>query len=129
MSVPAAFGAGGSDLQMLRNEFEPVFFSDGAPVPIHKRRIELDDFVAVVANDVSFERSRAAGAFVIFEIAPDVEFADDSAGNERGNGAVDGGAGDGRIAFPRGEQKLFCGKVSGRFVGGAPDGAALLRVA
>lgn len=129
MGFSAAFGAGGSDLQMLRNEFESVFFGDGSPVPVHKRRIELDDFVAVVANDVSFERSRTAGTFVVFEIAPDVEFADDSAGNERGNGAVDGGARDGRIAFPRGEQKLFRGKVSGRFVSGAPDGAALLRVA
>lgn len=129
MSVPAAFGAGGGDLQMLRDEFESVFFGDGAPVPIHKRRIELNDFVAIVANDMPFERSRTTGAFVIFEIAPDVELADDSAGDERGNGAVDCGARDGRIAFPRGEQKLFRGKVSGRFVSGAPDGAALLRVA
>ena len=88
VTVRAACG----DLQVLGNEFQSVFFCDGASVPIHERCVEFDDFVAVVTDDVPLERSCAARAFVVFEIAPDVELADDSAGNKCGNGAVNGGA-------------------------------------
>lgn len=95
-----AVGTARGDLQVLGNEFQPVFFCDGASVPVHERRIELNNFVAVVANNVPFERSRAARAFVILEVASYIEFADYSAGDKGGNGAVNGGAGDGRVAFP-----------------------------
>lgn len=131
--VPAAFAgavrAVRRDLEMLGNELKPVLFGDRSAVPVHERRVEFDDFFAVVADDVSLERSRVARAFVILEIAPDVQLADDSAGDQRGKRAINRRARDGRIAFPRREKQLFRRKVPGRLVCRAPDRSPLLRVA
>jgi len=76
------------DLQVLGNELHAVFFRNCASIPIHKRRVKFDDFVAIIANDVSLKRTRAARAFVIFKISPDVEFADYATFNQRRERAV-----------------------------------------
>ena len=113
---------------MLRNKFQSVFLGDCTAVPIHKRSVKLDDFAAIVEDNMSLKRSRSACAFVVFEIASDIELADNPAGNECGNGSVNRSTGNGWVAFPCGDEQFLCRKMPRRFVRGGPNCAALLRV-
>ena len=70
------------DLQVLRDKGQAVFFGDGTSVPVHERGVELKNFIAIRADDVSFESAGVARAFVVLKVASDVEFAENSGANQ-----------------------------------------------
>lgn len=116
------------DLQVLRNEGQAVFFGDGAPVPIHKRRIELDDFFAVGADDVPFKRSRVARAFVVLEIASDIEFRQNAGANQIRERTIDGGAGNFCVLAACGDEQILRSKMPFVIVGNFPNGESGLSI-
>ena len=86
---------------------------------------ELDDFVAVNADEMV-----VVGVFVVigvvdFLVATKVQFFEDATFNEELERAVDRGAGDGGVDIFGQEEEFFGGIMIGGAEGGDDDGVAL----
>lgn len=62
----------------------------GATVPLHEGRWNLEDLLAVVANNLSLGRLLIPVGHVVFQVGPDVDFSDQIAFDENGKRAIDG---------------------------------------
>jgi hypothetical protein len=71
-----------------------VLGGDGLAGRFHERRVDLDDRIAVLADQLGAEgRAAGFGAVVVVLVAADVHLPDDVAADEEGRGAVDRRAG------------------------------------
>lgn len=70
-----------------------------AAVPFHKGSADLEDFLAVVANDLGLVSILFHVGNVVLEIGPDIHFASEIAFYENREGTVYGGSRDGTIDF------------------------------
>lgn len=82
--------------------------------------------VAVEADYLSELVFPAAVGEVKFVVAPDINFADEAAFGKDGQGAVDGGAGDGAVNGAGSVEKALCRKVVGVIVRSVKDGHTLI---
>lgn len=116
----------GADLKALVDRGEAEFGRDGAAVPRHERGANFENFSAIPAHDLG-DLGAIALAVGVVELLTraDIDFAELGAGGEDGQGAVDGGAGDGVVNFSRVLEKFFCGEVVALREGGVEDGQPL----
>src|SRR5690606_33458771 len=87
----------GADLQALGDWGEAELGGNGGAIPFHERGADLEDLVAVHADDLGDLRVVALVGQVVFEIFADIDLPEQGALDHDGQGAIDGGAGDGVV--------------------------------
>lgn len=87
--------------------------------------LELDDFFAVVADDMTVVGMLGVVGVVELIILAEIHFADEAAFSQQGQGAIDGGAGDGFVFLTRPFEQLFRGEMLFRAEHRVHNGLAL----
>jgi len=113
-------------LKSLGLHFQSESIRSGLGVPIHKGGINFEDFVAVPANDLGLKVFVLFIGGVVFVVFADVDFPENVAFNEDGEGAVNGGSGNGVINLPCQGEQFLGGVVVVVFVDGFKYGSALI---
>lgn len=117
--------ATGLDAQGFANRVEAQAARDAIFQQVHVGVFEFDDFVAVDADKVVVSGVVDEIRIIHFDIAPEVEFAKQTAFDKEGKRAVNGGAGDGAVAVPGHGEQLFGTVVGIRAEGGVDNGITL----
>ena len=100
-----------ADLQALGNWSEAELGGDGAAIQFHERSADLEDLVAIHADDLR-DLSRVVGDRQIeFLAGTDVHFAEDAALCHDGQTAVNRGARDGIVDHTGVIKELLSGEV------------------
>ena len=87
------------DLEALVVNLKPKFFGNGAPVPFHKRGIDIKNAIAVRTDDLGLEGGTGFIEGVKFVVLAHINLAHRATLNQEGKAAVDGSPGDGIIHF------------------------------
>ena len=101
------FFAGASDLESLGGDGETEFLTDFILELRNLLAFELDNFFAVLADDMAVVGVLGVVWIVELVILAEVHFPHQSTFGEQGKGAIDGGSGNGLVAFPGPFQQLF----------------------
>ncbi len=119
--------AGGSDLEFLGADLEPQTRGDFV-LELHDFvAFELDDPLAVLADDVAMIGVCCVIGIVELMILAKVHLAQQAALGEEREGAIDGGARDGGIDPTRPIEQLVRGEMLFGAENGVEDGLALAR--
>lgn len=86
-----------ADLQALGNRGEAELGGDRAAIPLHERRADFEDLVAVYADHLRDLGVVAGVGQVILEIGADIDLAQQGALGHDRKRAIDGGAGHGIV--------------------------------
>jgi hypothetical protein len=117
--------AGAGDLQPMRFDGEAQFVRHFAFELLDLSAVELDDFLAIFANDVIVMRMFGVIGIVKFMVLAEIHFMHKTALGEQGQGAIDGRARNGFVPLARPVQKLFGRKMFFGAENGIDDGPAL----
>ena len=116
----------GADLKALGNGSEAEFGRNGAAIPLHERGADLEDFVAVHADDLGDLGVVVGDGQVELDVGADVHFAEEGAFGHDRERAIDGGAGDGIVDGSGVIEEFLGGEVLFAGEGGLEDGQSLV---
>lgn len=103
--------AGSGYLEALADRGESQFSGYAIAVPLEKGGADLEDFLAIVADDLCLVRILLGIRHVIHSRRADIDFAYEITLHKDGERPVDGGAGDGAVNFASLVQQLLSSKM------------------